>query len=120
MREVIYEVPMHNSYPANGESFTPAMVGLKEFVFVDVHPIDEVAGKLLYAYDYTNQKIVVLYPTGGTGAGPGALGDPIIEAGTTAVTGSGATGKFTPGRGIEIGDTTDLTTVDLRVRVVGF
>ena len=119
LREVIYTALFDNAYASNGESLTPAMVGLSQFVFVDVHPIDETGGEILYAFDYANQKIVALFPTGGTGTVPTSLANPIIESGTTAVTGSAATGKFSPGKGIEIG-AADLSTITVRIRAMGF
>ena len=120
MRAVLYEATFDSSYPDNGESLTPANVGLKEFVFVGIDPVDETSGALLFNFDYTNNKVIAYYPTGGATASPTALAAPLLTAGTTAVTGSAATGPITPGIAKEVGDTANLSSVIVRVFALGF
>ena len=73
-------------------------------------------------YDSANDKLIVIYPSGGGAASPAALADPAITAGAVAVTSNAANGAsdLTPGRGKEIANATDLSGLGvLRLLVFG-
>lgn len=100
------------SYPTGGYPVTAANFGLTDVVAVVVQ-----AGPsgLLFEYDYANQKLVIRYPTGSSLASPAAIGDPIINAGGTTVTGSAATGPIAAGRGKELANATNCAAVTARL-----
>ena len=122
-RKVVVRITFDDSYPTGGESLTPGMVGLSEILKVDLDGYDTVAARLSFDYDYANQKIVAIFPTGGA-TGATSLADPVVAtpSGSTAVTSSSAQPNLTVtgGRGIEVGNTANLSTVILQGIIVGF
>lgn len=88
----IVTVTFDSSYPTGGESFTPANVGLASFTAVFFSPDSSPAYQ--FAYDYTNQKILVF---GVQQDADAAVTDPFDEE----------------------DDTADLSTVTIRVLCVG-
>lgn len=118
-RTTIADVTFDNSYATGGESLTRAMLGLG-LSLDSVHAAS--ASGLIFSYDYVNQKLQAFYPSGGASA-PAALGAPraTATAGATPVTSSGATVPvaLAAGQALEVGSTTDLSTVTARVTAVG-
>lgn len=55
----IVTVTFDSSYDANGESFTPANVGLAQIDYVGVSPDAAVLPGYVVSYDYTNRKLLV-------------------------------------------------------------
>lgn len=118
-RTTVADVTFDNSYVTGGESLTRAMLGLG--LSLDSVRADPASG-LLFEYDYANSKLLAKYPTGGASA-PAALGAPraTATAGGTPVTSSAATVPvaLAAGQALEVGNTTDLSTVVTRVTAVG-
>ena len=108
------------SYPAGGEALAARdfmMTTIKEVMVVGGNAA---AGRLLFHYDTTNKKLMCLYPTGGVTASPAALADPFAVAsavGADTITIDPI--AITPGRGKEVVDTTDLSTITVRLQVIG-
>lgn len=119
-RHAVFDLVFDTSYAATpGEDVSLSALGLSEVFYATVQPVNAAAWRLNFGYDYTNNRIVVTYPTGGSIAAPAAIGDPVLNAGGTAVTASAATGPFLPGRGKEVLAATDLSSVTVRLYVVG-
>lgn len=104
------------TYDAGGETLTPSDYGMKVIDFVMVLAV---SGGLVGQWDRANSKMKLLYPTGSTVAAPAAIGDPIVAAGGTPVTGTNADGRFTAGRGKELLANTDASLVTMEVLVFG-
>jgi hypothetical protein len=130
LRVESYDVTFDASYPAGGEPFNEALIGGK--LFKEIEGVSFVGGNAasaayLFQWDTTNKKIIVSYPTGG-GTSPAAVADPVVAvtvpAGATPVTSDAAQPDLvevlTPGRGKEVAAATDLTSLTVRVQVVGF
>lgn len=107
-------IAFDSSYPANGESLTPAMIGLKTIDYLEVLP----KSGFTFEYDYTNQKIKVQCPAVVVGAaGAATLDDfPLTGVGATTAVSIGldaaagsATNRF--GAQQELADTTNLSTL---------
>lgn len=60
LRVAVRTVTFDDSYPTGGESFTPADVGLSEFLFVDIQNDADGTLGFSFEYDYTAQTIVAL------------------------------------------------------------
>jgi len=122
MRVGVYSLTFDTSYGTGGDALTPSALGLSEILFMVVAPKNEAAGKMIYRWDYANNKLQVFYPTGGSA--PATLGAPAFTttSGATAVTGSAAVNAAITevgGIGVEVADTTDLSTLIVKVFVVG-
>jgi hypothetical protein len=120
-RTRMFDVALDNSYVAGGYAIVGANVGLRRIGKASVEGIKGTlanSGGVVPSFDLTNGKLMVFYPTGSTLAAPGAIADPILNAGGTAVTASAATGPFAAGRGKEVANATDLSTVTLRMKFV--
>lgn len=112
----LVEYTCDNSYPTGGYTLVlPA--GLS--TITALVPLSANAVGLLVHWDQANQKILLFFPTGSTLAAGTTLADPIINAGGTAVTGSAATGPFAAGRGKQLGNTTDASTVKIYCLMIG-
>lgn len=69
------KVTFDSSYPTGGESFTPADLGLSEFIQLQITPRGEGANKGTVAqFDYTNKKILLFVEEAV------AAGGPLVEA----------------------------------------
>lgn len=119
LRSVIYDVVLDNSYPAGGEAVTAANVGLRRILGARHLGGNAASAMYLWSWDTANSKIICGYPTGSTIAAPAAVGDPIVAAGAVAVTGVNADGRFTAGRGKELANTTDASTLTVRFQFFG-
>lgn len=112
----LVEYTCDNSYPTGGY---PVVVpgGLSQITALV--PISTNAVGLIPQWDLANQKILLFYPVGSTLAVPAAIADPILSAGGTAVTASAATGPFAAGRGKQLANATDASTVKVYCILVG-
>lgn len=123
-----------SSYPAGGEALAAGDFMMKTIKGVQVVGQNAAAGRMMFSYDNTNKKLMCFYPTGGASASPGSLADPVPStpvlahaSGGVTVTSSAATmpdhaataGTQAPGRGKEVLDTTDLSTLTVRLMVIG-
>ncbi|MFQ5757186.1 MAG: hypothetical protein ACE5H7_14000 [Acidiferrobacterales bacterium] len=110
------------SYPTGGEALTAASIGLST-----IDDIQFGSGRHGYVY-YTDTalpassvNVEILCPTGG--AAPTSVADPsvAVPAGATAVTSTAAQPNLTEtgGRGVELGDTADASSLTL-VRFTAF
>jgi len=117
-RVMFFEVDFDSSYPTGGEELKPATLGLRRFDFVDVPS----KGGYVFEFDYTNNKIKVLYPQGGEQVG-NADGGASIDSGSTTVTSSAANGAIVTvdaGKAREVANTTDLSGLTgVKVMVIG-
>lgn len=89
---------------ATGVPLTAALCGLLQFevqssgsAFIDPVVTGVNQGGILA--EIIGLALFLSYPTGGVTAAPATPAQPLITAGATAVTGSAATGPFTPGLG---------------------
>ncbi|SRR5258706_5103104 len=105
------DVTFDNSYPAAGYPVTPANVGFVNDVRGCGPSVVFTAGGvvILMAWDEATSKIRFFYPVGGATAAPATPAQPLLTAGGTTVTGSAATGPFTPGGGKEVPTGADLS-----------
>lgn len=114
------DIVLDNSYPTGGYALTPAMFGGRKIESVEVIGANPAGGRMSYYWDPANLKLMVFYPTGGA-AVPAALADPsvAVPAGGTAVTSTAAQPNLTEtaGRGVEVANATDLSTITVKVRV---
>jgi hypothetical protein len=111
-RKIVYaDLTLDNSYPTGGYALTAAQFAARKIEFVEVVGGNAAAGRLLFHWDSTNKKLIALYPTGGAAASPAALADPAITAGGTGQN------PVIPGRGKEVANATDLSTITVSVRV---
>lgn len=110
------EYTADNSYPTGGYAIVVPF-GLS--VILALVPISTNAVGLFPQWDQANQKILLYYPTGSTLTPGTTIGDPILNAGATAVTGSAATGPFAAGRGKQLANTTDASTVKIYCLLTG-
>lgn len=118
LRGRIFDVALDTSYPTGGYSILGKDIGgLLEIIGVDFLGGNPGSGVLIYQWDNTNNKLMVFYPSGGGAASPAALADPAITAGAVAVTSTAANGSadLTPGRGKEVANTTNLSTLTIRL-----
>jgi hypothetical protein len=69
--------------------------------------------------DLTNNKLILLYPTGSTVAPGTTIGDPIIAAGAVAVTGVAADGRFSAGRARELAAGTNASAIKFDFIAIG-
>lgn len=112
----VLDVTLSSSYPTGGESITPADFGLNDIIVV----IPQGSSGLLFEYDYANQKLLAKYPTGGATASPAALAAPTVTTGaSTASAVNATTPAITPGQGKEVLNTTDLSTITVRLVAFG-
>lgn len=111
------DIQFDTSYPANGESLTPAELSMGSFDLVLIAP----SGGLLFEFDHVNNKVKAWFPTGGAAAT--SLADPsvAVPTGATAVTSTAAQPDLTEtsGRGKEVGATADLSAITTRVMAFG-
>lgn len=117
----IFDVAADNSYTTGGYSFAEADVGFKRVVGVETVGGNVAAAALIAAWDSTNKKLLYLYPSGGGAASPAALADPAVAAGAVTMTSAAANGSsdLVPGRGKEVANATDLSTITTRLLVIG-
>ena len=142
----MYDLTFDASYASGGESITAAELGLKKLLGMLFLGGNAASGKLHYAFDTANSKILAWCPTGGASA-PTSLAAPAAaapgvgtftvtttpDAGATTMTGSAAkpalvgviTGALaapalTGGQAIEMGATADLSTITIRILAFGY
>ena len=123
--KVIEVTPAAADYTTNG--YQPAGGWAKFCGFRTMLGVEKIGGAPGWAvlnvhYDSVNDKLMVIYPSGGGAASPAALADPAITAGAVAVTSNAANGAndLTPGRGKEVANATDLSGLGvLRLLVYG-
>lgn len=127
LRTTEFDLTLDNSYAAGGIAIPAATIG-----FTKIVKVIEVGGNVastgvLFAWDTTNGKLVVYYPSGGAAA-PAAVAAPIVvttpDAGATTMTGSAAkpalSGVVTAGLGKEVANATDLSSITVRLKFYGF
>lgn len=113
---LVYDVTGDSSYPAGGEAVDPDKdLGFGAIIGAVIIGANAVAARLMAVWDTTNNKLQVLYPSGGSAASPAALADPLATVVTGALATADPTAAMTPGRGKEVLATTDLTTCTWRV-----
>lgn len=117
----MFDVQMGTGYPTGGEPLSPKSFGVVSIFGLNVVGGNAASAALLYGFDSVNIKLLAIYPSGGGAASPAALSDPAITTGATAVTSAAANGSgdLTPGRGKEVANNTDLTTITIRVQIYG-
>jgi len=120
-RVVIYDITGDTSYPTGGYAVTAAGFGMRRIYGMKDIGGNATSARLMYRFDTTNTKIIFEYPTGGGATTPTTLSDPAIAAGAVAVTSAAANGSadVVPGRGAEVGSTTDVSTVTVRFLIIG-
>lgn len=122
-RRKVFDVTLETSYVAGGTFITPAQVGLRTIHGARIIGGNPAAKVLQYHLDVVTNPgqvgLMCLFPTGSTLAAPTALGDPILNAGGTAVTASAATGPFQAGQAKEVGATAALNALKVRIEFVG-
>jgi hypothetical protein len=123
LRTVRGDLAFDNSYPTGGEALTAAMFGLGKLVTVNIIGVKGTianSGGLNFRWDPVNSKIMAFYPTGGA-ATPATLIAPKSATGaSTASAVDATTPTIVAGLGLEVGNTTDLSTVTLTVEAVGY
>ncbi len=132
-RVITCDVALDNSYPAaNGYVINASDVGFTRILGGLLHGGNQAAAALLPGFDFgtldgkpkASVALRMFYPTGGGNAAPGALADPAgtVPVGAVGVTSTAAQPPIgiTPGRGKEVANTTDLSTISLRVQFFGF
>lgn len=115
LRYVAADCQFDNSYGTGGESLTASDLGYPGGTIQLL--LNGEPGGLLIDYDYTNSKLLVRYPTGGATAAPTSVSAvPAVTSGaSTASAVNATTPALTPGVGKEVGNTTDLSTITVRV-----
>lgn len=111
-RLVTFTFDFDSSYPTGGESLTHQWLGLVRIDFLVASP----KSGLTFEYDYTNEKLKAIFPTGGAGTPASGLAVPAGLAATGAVTASAVdatrpTVALLPGVGKEVPNTQDLSTL---------
>ena len=125
MRVGVYSLTFDSSYATGGEAITASELGLSEILFALPAPKNAASGELIYRFDYTaaTHKIQVFYPTGGAAAAASLVAPAFVTtSGATTVTGSAATLagiNEVAGKGTEVTSATDLSTVIIKLFVVG-
>lgn len=118
-REALVDIACDTSYVTGGYSITPSLIAGFNARIDAVEPVTGNGG-LIAEWDTTNNKLKVLYPTGGGAAAPAALAAPIVTSGaSTASAVSATTPTLTPGIGKEVLNTTNLSTITFRCWVTG-
>lgn len=128
----VLDLTFDTSYATGGLALTPAALGMQEFDMV----LAGTAAGYMFEFDYVNNKLTAVHPraaiTGTLAATAGTLAGS-IPAGATGVTSDaaqpvvGMTGApaltgvagVTAGAGAEVPATTNLSTVKVRVIVIG-
>jgi len=120
-RVVVYDITGDTSYPTGGYAVTAAGFGMRRIYGMKDIGGNATSARLMYRFVTTNTKIIFEYPTGGGATTPTTLSDPAIAAGAVAVTSAAANGSadVVPGRGAEVGATTDVSTVTVRFLIIG-
>ncbi len=130
-RTTLYDITYDSSYPLTaGYVINAQDVGLKNFLSAHVEGGNKAAGAILPMFDFgtpagipaTSVIARLFLPTGGAAA-PATLTAPVAvgATGATPVTSSAATVPVvvTAGIGKEVGNTTDVSSVIVRVRFFG-
>lgn len=121
LRGTIADVTFDSSYPTGGELLAPELLGLHslDFFEVDANP------GYTFKYDYTNKKILVYFPRGAISS---TLAVSAHASGATPVTSDGATmaahtltgvAGVAAGAGQEVTNTTNLSTLSIRILAMG-
>jgi hypothetical protein len=121
-RVSVWDVAGDTNYIAGGYALTAANFGMRRIYGAKQIGGNAAAGRLMTHIDTVTASgpfLMFLYPTGSTLASPSAIGDPILNAGATAVTASAATGPFAAGRGKELLAATDASSITVRLLVIG-
>lgn len=113
-------ITFDSSYPTGGEAITASNFGFGSTIYIlSMNPNAGVYPE----FDRTNSKIKVYFPTGGSGTSPTTIAAAAVSiaSGSTAVTSTSAnpTPTLTPGKGVEVGNTCDLSTMVLQVFCLG-
>lgn len=111
-RVKVVDVTFDASYPTNGESLTPANLGLQTIDLVLASP----DGGYLFAYDYTNEKLKAFTPV----KAQAAHSHTENTAGSytqNATTETG--GAISAAAAAEVANTTDLSSVTCRLIAIG-
>src|SRR5262249_12096049 len=108
---VVADILLDNSYPSGGYALTAQQFGGRKLESDEVVGSNAASAGLGAKWDTGNNKLLVFYPTGGGGAAPASLADPTITAGGTGQA------PIIPGRGKEVANATNLTTITVKVRV---
>lgn len=111
-RLVTFTTAFDSSYPTGGESLTPADLGLVRIDFLECSP----KSGMLFEYDYADEALMAIFPTGGAGTPAAALAVPTGLAATGAQTASAVdatrpTVAILPGVGKEVASTQNLSTL---------
>lgn len=109
-----------SSYPTGGEAITAANFGFGSTIFMlSLNP----NGGVIPEFDRTNLKILVRFSGGGAGTSPTTLANQSVTlaSGSTTVTSTSANPAITmtPGIGVEVGSTANLSTVTFQVFALG-
>lgn len=86
MRIKVFDAAFDSSYDAGGEALTAAQMGMLEVLFVNIEAKDVTTSLRLYAYDYTNAKLVVVEPTQQTAGAGNRPGQQVTAATDLATT----------------------------------
>lgn len=122
LRAAVFDVTFDASYPTNGELFDHTVIPGKYFKAVAgcMHiGGNAAAAAYMYQWNTATRKLQIFYPSGGDQASPAALADPVY----TLVAGGAAdndTIQATPGRGKELANATDASTLSVRLLVFGY
>lgn len=121
-RVIAYDVTGDAAYPTGGYSIPPGSVSLKAILGVIAIGENAAGGAYQQVWNIDTGKLQIFYPTGGGAASPAALADPAVAAGATPVTSAAANGAadLVPGRGKELANNTDASTLKFRLLFMGW
>lgn len=121
-RIVTADIDFDSSYPTDGESLTPANLGLKE---INILLTTSKSG-YMFEYDYSNKKLKAMYPKSAQAAVTtdkitiASSGAANITDGQSCTVDSTFRSAVDAGAGAEVGDVTDLSGVtSVRVLAIG-
>lgn len=125
LRAAFFDVTFDSSYPTGGELFDHTTIAgryFKAIAGVQMVGGNAAAAAYLHQWNSTTRKLQIFYPTGGS-ATPAALADPTttVPSGAVTVTSAAAQPDLveTAGRGKELANATDASTLSIRVLVFG-
>ncbi|RLI16876.1 hypothetical protein DRO41_00255 [Candidatus Bathyarchaeota archaeon] len=117
-RVLFFDVDFGFFYHPGGEELKPSTLGLQHFDFVDAPS----KGGYIFEFDYTNNKIKVLYPQGGEKVGTHD-GGASVDSGDVQVTSTAANGDIITvraGKAREVAAGCNLSNLTgVRVMVIG-
>lgn len=107
---------LSTSYATGGDTWTPNNFGMSTVEQLDINS----PGTLIMLPDTVNLKIKAYYPTGGGGPNPTTPAAPKVSSGGSTASAVDATDPtITPGVGIEVAATADLSGTVVSFQAIG-